>query len=191
MTVDEDVDAVKTKIKDMVTAYNDVINYIADQSDSDWGSDSGMMAVKRNLQKMLTSQVATGGSLSTLSQLGLETQRDGTLSIDDTVLEEAISTNMNDLDKLLAGVDGIDGISSTFKDYLDMATDRADGLAATRQVSTDRTLKTIESSIAKMEERLEKREELLRSQFDAMELMISNLNSTGSYLTQQLSLLNS
>jgi flagellar hook-associated protein 2 len=42
-----------------------------------------------------------------------------------------------------------------------------------------------------MEERLGKREELLRSQFDAMELMISNLNSTGSYLTQQLSLLNS
>jgi flagellar hook-associated protein 2 len=191
MTVDEDVDAVKTKIKDMVTAYNGVINYIADQSDSDWGSDSGMMAVKRNLQKMLTSQVATGGGLTTLSQLGLETQRDGTLSIDNTVLEEAISTNMNDLDKLLAGVDGIDGISSTFKDYLDMATDRADGLSATRQVSTDRTLKTIESNIAKMEERLEKREELLRSQFDAMELMISNLNSTGSYLTQQLSLLNS
>jgi flagellar hook-associated protein 2 len=191
MTVDEDVDAVKTKIKDMVTAYNDVINYIADQSDSDWGSDSGMMAVKRNLQKMLTSQVATGGGLTTLSQLGLETQRDGTLSIDNTVLEEAISTNMNDLDKLLAGIDGIDGISNTFKDYLDTATDRADGLAATRQVSTDRTLKTIESNIAKMEERLEKREELLRSQFDAMELMISNLNSTGSYLTQQLSLLNS
>lgn len=72
-----------------------------------------------------------------------------------------------------------------------MATDRADGLSATRQVSTDRTLKTIESNITKMEERLEKREELLRSQFDAMELMISNLNSTGSYLTQQLSLLNS
>jgi flagellar hook-associated protein 2 len=42
-----------------------------------------------------------------------------------------------------------------------------------------------------MEVRLDKREEILRAQFDAMELLISNLNSTGSYLTQQLSQLNS
>jgi flagellar hook-associated protein 2 len=191
MNVDEDVDAVKTKIKDMVTAYNAVINYISDQKDSDWGRDSGMMAVKRNLQKMLTSQIATGGDLTTLSGLGLKTQRDGTITIDNTVLAETISANMNTMDKLLAGGDGFDGISGLFKEYLKSTTDRVDGLAATRQTSTDRTLKTINSNITKMETRLEKREELLRAQFDAMELLISNLNSTGSYLTQQLSLFNS
>lgn len=191
MTVAEDVDAVKTKFKDMVTAYNAVIDYISDQKDSDWGNDSGLKAVKRNLQKMLTSQVATGGNLTTLSQIGLETQSDGTLSIDNTVLEEAISENMNDLDTLLAGGEGIEGIASMFNTYLEATTDRADGLAASRQASTDRTLKTIETNIIKMESRLEKRESLLRNQFDAMELLISNLNSTGSYLTQQLSLFNS
>ncbi|ABA88361.1 flagellar filament cap protein FliD [Syntrophotalea carbinolica DSM 2380] len=191
MNVSEDVDAVKTKVKDMVTAYNAVINYISDQKDSDWGRDSGMMAVKRNLQKMLTSQIATGGDLTTLSQLGLETQRDGTITIDNTLLEEAITTDMNIMDKLLAGGEGFDGISSLFTEYLDSTTDRVDGLAATRQTSTDRTLKTINANISKMETRLEKREEMLRAQFDAMELLISNLNSTGSYLTQQLSLFNS
>lgn len=191
MGVTEDVDSVKTKIKDLVTAYNAVITNISEQKDSDWGRDSGLMAVKRNLQKMLTSPVATGGNLTTLSQLGLKTQKDGTLSIDNTVLEEAISTNMNDMDKLLAGSDGVDGIATIFKTYLEATTDRADGLAATRQASTDRTQKTITANIVKMEARLEKREALLRAQFDAMELLISNLNSTGSYLTQQLSLFNS
>lgn len=191
MNVTEDIDAVKTKMKDLVTAYNAVITNISDQKDSDWGRDSGMMAVKRTLQKMLTSPIATGGNLTTLSQLGLETQRDGTLTIDNTLLEEAISTNMNDMDKLLAGKDGFEGIAAMFTSYLEVTTDRADGLAATRQASTDRTQKTIASNIVKMEARLEKREALLRAQFDAMELLISNLNSTGSYLTQQLSLFNS
>ncbi len=191
MGVTEDIDAVKTKIKDMVTAYNAVITNISSQKDSDWGRDSGLMSVKRNLQKMLTSPVATGGSLTTLSQLGLKTQRDGTLTIDNSALEEAISTNMNDLDTLMAGGDGIDGIATLFKNYLEETTDSADGLAATRKASTDRTQKTIAANIIKMEARLEKREALLRAQFDAMELLISSLNSTGSYLTQQLSLFNS
>jgi flagellar hook-associated protein 2 len=150
-----------------------------------------MMAIKRNMQKMLTSPVATGGNLTTLSQLGLKTQKDGTLTIDNTVLEEAISTNMDDLDTLLAGGEGIEGIATMFRSYLKTATDRVDGLAATRQVSTDRTQKTIAANIVKMEARLEKREALLRAQFDSMELLISSLNSTGSYLTQQLSLFNS
>jgi flagellar hook-associated protein 2 len=191
MSVSEDVNTVKTRIKDMVTAFNAVITNISDQSDSDWGRDSGLMSVKRNLQKMLTSPIATGGNLTTLSQLGLKTQKDGTLTIDNTMLEEAISTNMNDMDKLLAGGDGFEGIATIFTSYLESTTDRADGLAATRQTSTDRTQKTIAANIVKMEARLEKREALLRAQFDAMELLISNLNSTGSYLTQQLSLFNS
>ncbi len=191
MGITEDVDAVKTKIKDFVTAYNAVITNISSQKDSDWGRDSGLMSVKRNLQKMLTSPVATGGSLTTLSQLGLKTQKDGTLTIDNKILEEAISTNMGEMDRLLAGGDGIEGIATKFKTYLKSVTDRSDGLAATRQVSTDRTQKTIASNITKMEARLEKREALLRAQFDSMELLISSLNSTGSYLTQQLNLFNS
>lgn len=191
MTVSEDVETVKTKIKDVVTAYNAVINFMSEQKDSDWGRDSGMMAVKRNLQRMLTSPVDTGGALTTMSQLGLKTQKDGTLSIDDTALTETISSDMNGLEKLLAGSDGVDGIATLFKNYLDTTTDSVDGLSATRQASTDRTLKAIERNILKMEVRLDKREEILRAQFDAMELLISNLNSTGSYLTQQLSQLNS
>ena len=164
---------------------------MSEQKDSDWGRDSGMMAVKRNLQRMLTSPVDTGGALTTMSQLGLKTQKDGTLSIDDTALTETISSDINGLEKLLAGSDGVDGIATLFKNYLDTTTDSVDGLSATRQASTDRTLKTIERNILKMEVRLDKREEILRAQFDAMELLISNLNSTGSYLTQQLSQLNS
>lgn len=190
VNVTEDVNTVKTRIKDMVTAYNAVINYISDQKDSDWGRDSSLIAVKRNMQKMLTSAVATGGSLTTLSQLGLETQKDGTLTINESRLGEAVSSSMNDLDKLLAGGGDHEGISSIFENYLRATTDSGDGLAASRKAITDRTLKTIESNITKTEARLEKREELLRNQFNAMELLISNLNSTGTYLTQQLSLFN-
>jgi flagellar hook-associated protein 2 len=88
LTVETDRDAVKTKIKDLVTAYNSIMSFISEQKTSDWGRDSSLTGVRRNLQGMLTTSIAGSDSFATLSQLGLKTQRDGTLAIDNTVLRQ-------------------------------------------------------------------------------------------------------
>ena len=188
LTVETDRDAVKTKIKDLVTAYNSIMTFVSEQKDSDWGRDSSLTGVRRNLQGLLTTAVAGSESFATLSQLGLKTQRDGTLVIDNKVLDKAVDEDLAGIDRLLAGTDGTDGVAGNFISYLKQVTDRSTGLAATRQASTDRTLKTIGENILKQEARLEKREVMLRAQFTAMEKMVSSLNSQGNYLLQQMSL---
>lgn len=188
LTVEADRDAVKTKIKDLVTAYNSIMSFISEQKTSDWGRDSSLTGVRRNLQSLLTTPVAGSDNFATLSQLGLKTQRDGTLAIDDTLLNKVIDENLAGIDRLLAGSDGTDGAAANFINYLKQATDRGTGLAATRQAGTDRTLKSIGDNILQQEARLEKRETMLRAQFTAMEKMVSSLNSQGNYLLQQLSL---
>ncbi|SHJ68433.1 flagellar hook-associated protein 2 [Malonomonas rubra DSM 5091] len=187
ITIDADKDAAQGKIKDFVTAYNDIINYIASQKTADWGNDSTFRSVKRRMQDLLVSQQSGLGTFSSLSELGFETQKDGTISLNSTTLSEALEEDYEGAVALFTGDDETSGISSQFADYLDLLTDSADGIYAGRKETTDSNVKRIEQRITSMEARLELKEETLRAQFAAMEQLVSGLNSQGNYLLQQLS----
>ncbi|BCA79147.1 flagellar filament capping protein FliD [Desulfuromonas sp. AOP6] len=185
-----DKEAVKTKINDFVKAYNEVFEFIAKQSEADWGKDSSFRSVKRNLQNMLTAPVGVSGSYTMLSQLGLKTERDGTLTVNDTTLTEAIENDLDGVAKLLAGESGIDGVSTLFKGYLDSITDSLDGILASRKESTDSSLRRIDLNLLRLEGRMEQKEKNLRAQYSALEDLVSSMNSQSAYLSQQLNALN-
>ncbi|NOY13703.1 MAG: flagellar filament capping protein FliD, partial [Deltaproteobacteria bacterium] len=175
-------------IQEFVDGYNDVINYIASQSDADWGSDSAFRMVKRKMQDLLTANQSGGsGSFTTFSELGFETQRDGTISISSTIMDKALNDDFNGVVSLLAGETGVDGLLKGFKDYLDVATDFTDGIAASRKGGTDSNIRRIDSRISMMEARMVAREKTLRSQFSAMEQLVSSMNSQSAFLAQQMS----
>ncbi|MEZ4598765.1 MAG: flagellar filament capping protein FliD [Syntrophotaleaceae bacterium] len=190
LTVKLDEDSIKGLIKDFVSGYNDVVSFVTSQSKSEGGSagilvgDSGLNNIKRRLQSLLTTQA--GGSITSLSQLGLETQKDGTLQIDDATLSDAIKSNLSGVTELLVGNESVDGIATRFKNYLEDITDNTDGFYAGRKESIERNVKRIEKGIERMEMRLEKREQNLYDQFNALEQLISGMNSTSSYLSAQL-----
>jgi flagellar hook-associated protein 2 len=187
LTVSSNPDASKQKVKDFANAYNDIMNYMADQADADWGNDSSFRAVKRRLQDMLTTaQVGGTGTFSTLSEIGFETQRDGTILVNDSILSDALDTDFSGVISLFAGEAGVDGITKSFIDYLDAATDSIDGFYATRKESNDSNIRRIDQRIENLEVRMESRERVLRAQFTAMEELVSAMNSQGSYLAQQM-----
>lgn len=190
LNVTVDKEAVKTKINDFVKAYNEVFDFIARQSESDWGKDSSFRSVKRRLQDLLTTPVGVSGSYTMLSQLGLKTERDGTLTVSDAQLTEAIDNDLDGIAKLLAGETGVDGISTLFKGYLDSMTDSSDGIYASRKETTDSSLRRIDLNILRLEDRLEQKEKNLRAQYSALEELVSVMNSQSAYLSQQLSALN-
>lgn len=192
--VNQDTSAIETKINEFVTAYNDVISFVSEQSTLGetsagvLGGDSGLSAIKRHLQNMLTSFVDTGGTYSTLAEIGLETQNDGTVVLNSATLSDAIKEDQDSIVNLLSGQNEDDdsGIASQFNDYLKQLTDSDDGLLAGRKKSIDDNIARIDSNIEKMETRLEKREATLRAQFNAMEILVSSMNTTADYLDTQL-----
>jgi flagellar hook-associated protein 2 len=186
-----DEEGVKTKIEAFVSSYNDVISFINDQADASWGRDPALRSAKRRLQNLLVTSVGGTGSFSTLSQLGLESQRDGTLTLDSTTLSDAIQNDLDGIGKLLAGEEGVDGIATRYVDYLDGITDSIDGLLANRKKSTESNTRRIDLSIERIESRLEKREATLRAQFEALETLVSTMNTQSSFLAQQMSNLSS
>ena len=184
--VSPDQSAASEKIRDFVNAYNGVINFIAGQKDADWGNDSAFRSVKRRMQDLLVTQVSGVGSFTTLSQLGFETQKDGTISLNDTMLSEALESDYAGVVSLFSGDDETVGISAQFAEYLGQLTDSVDGLYAGRKDTTESNVKRVDLRITSLESRLELKEQTLRAQFSAMEGLVNGLNSQGSYLLQQL-----
>lgn len=196
LTVETDEAAIKSKVQGFVSGYNDLISFITKQSviggsaGGILGGDSGMNAIKSRLQNLLVSPVNGSGTLSTMSQLGLQTQKDGTLKLDDKILTRVVQENPGDLAKLLAGEEGVAGIAVGFKDYLKSATSSTDGFYAGRKKSIDSNIKSINRSIEQVTARLEQREKALRNQFNALEKLVSGMNSQSAYISQQMTMLN-
>lgn len=186
LNVSVDNEATTGKIKDFVSAYNEIVTFIADQKESGWGNDSAFRSVKSHLQNLLTDQQAGGGVFTSLSQIGFETQRDGTISLNNTKLSSALTDEYDSVLGLFSGVDGSEGVSTKFATYLDNLTDSVDGLYVGRKETTEKNSRRIDQQISNMEARLEQKEKTLRAQFSAMEGLVSGLNAQGGYLLQQL-----
>jgi flagellar hook-associated protein 2 len=146
--------------------------------------DATINSVKRQLQNVLTSTVNNNGQFRILAEIGITSNTDGTLSQDNTELDEALSENFDDLVSLIAGDDEADGVMKNFNSLLLDLTSSVDGMYATQEDSYDSKMDRYDYQMDLMEIRLSKRETTLRAQFSAMETLVSQLNSEGDFITQ-------
>lgn len=195
LNISVDKDNIKSAIAAFAEGYNEVISFITSQSSINGseggvlGGDASINAVKRRLQNMLTEAAPNSGIFKTISQLGFETQKDGTLNLNDATLTKAINSNLEDIVGVLAGEEGVTGVATKFKNYLYEMTNSGTGLLKTKKDSIDSNLKKIDTRISAIEARLEQRQKSLEAQFSAMETLVSGLNSQSTYLTQQMDIL--
>jgi flagellar hook-associated protein 2 len=208
MDVGADTDALKEKITSFVTAYNSIMEWIVSgyeetaattktaedgEEETMLGSvlrgDATINSVKRQLQSVLTNSINNSGGFQILSEIGIFTNRDGTLTQNNTRLDAALETNFEDMVYLLAGDDDTAGVMKGFNSLLLDVTSNIDGMYAVQKSSYDSAIDKYDSQIDIMEERLSKRELTLRNQFNAMEQLISTLNAQGDFLTQQINAL--
>ena len=192
LAVNVDKAAIREAIEGFATGYNKVISFITSQSviggegGGVLGGDAGINAIKRRLQTMLTQPAENSGTLRALSQLGFETQKDGTLKVNEKTLGAAIDENLDSVVSLLAGEDGVEGVATRFKNYLFEMTSSGSGLLQGRKESITNNLKRIDTKVDAVQARLEQRQKTLEAQFSAMETLISGLNAQSSYLSQQM-----
>ena len=208
MEVEPDSAALKEKVEAFVSSYNDIMDWIssgydefgassttdedtAESEDESLSSilrgDSTVNKVKRQLQNLLTTMVDTGGSVTSLGQLGIATQRDGSLELNETTFDRVLESDFDDVVSMLAGNDSSDGVMKEFNTALLDLTSTSDGMYASKRTSYTSSVDQMDSQILRLESLMEKKEETIRSQFSAMELLVSAMNSQSEYLTQQLS----
>jgi len=189
LTVNGDTDTVKQSIQDFVDAYNDVISYIDEQMSYDAENstrgplrgDFTARTIKSTLQRVMSSEVSgLSSSLTALSRIGITSSAsDGAMSIDDTKLTSALTSDLTDVKDLFTG------LTDDLTDKLDSYTDPYDGLIANRIEGTQDIIDDGQDRMDTMEVRVSQREEQLRAQFQAMEIALAQLQSQSAFLAQQ------
>jgi len=111
LSVARDTGAISSSISGFVKAYNDLASTLKNVSAYDASSKQGAIlqgdSTVRSLQSQLrgmlsTAVVGTSGALTTLSDVGVSFQKDGTLALNQTKLDSAIANNFSDIAGLFA-----------------------------------------------------------------------------------------
>jgi flagellar hook-associated protein 2 len=192
-TVGYDTTAARKTIDGFVTSYNAVIDAIkgvasynveTKESGPLFG-DAGIRNIVYQLRRELTSNVAgLSGAYDMLGEIGVTAQLDGKLTVDGTKLDAAFAADFDAVGELFAADDV--GIAVKVGSLLDP-------YLSTGGVFDSRTkgFKDSIATIADRREALDARLEVLKTrytrQFNALDSLLAQLQSTSNFLTQQLS----
>jgi flagellar hook-associated protein 2 len=196
LTVSDDADASAENVQELVDAYNEVLTFIREndlvsreEDGQEVSNIFGPLAstsldenVISALRGAFSNSGTTGGLINILADLGVTTQRDGSLSFDVDTFKEALSqdagsvnTIMQNLGESLAAVDGTIAQFTRFNGLIDQSV-----------TSNQNEIRGNESRIGDLEKALAREEESLIKRFSRLEGLIGQLNSQQNALSSLL-----
>lgn len=184
-----DVDATRARLQKFVDAYNDVAKLVqrqlavtkATNRSTSLAGESAVRALQASLQRIGTTQVPGLTSVKTLADLGVKTGRDGSLSIDATAFEKALSRDPAAVNALFATAGS--GLAAVVDDLVTVQTRSSDGVLTSRQDSLNRLVTQLDGRAETMQRRVDAFRDNLVRQFTAMEKAVGGLKSIGTFLT--------
>jgi flagellar hook-associated protein 2 len=193
VTVAVDDDTMGQLVSDVISSYNAVMSYYDVNSvyNEEEGlkaplvGESGASRAVDGLGFIISNNYGLTGSLEALSQIGVKTERNGSLSFDKTIFSDLLDSNYDDVIELITSPDGPLGTMKTQID--DLYVDSTNGVLSTRSESLQSSIETTEEDIADFEQYLSNYEARLRKQFTNMEIALGELQSTQGSLTALMS----
>lgn len=195
LTVSKDDDKAKAAIKSFVDAYNSAQAFIKTNTaynEASGGSvligDSTTRTAQTRLRDILNIESGNESAFSTLSEIGISTQLDGSLKIDDEKLSKALDTNRDDVAKLFQGTSGLASRTESITKALINSTD---GIVTTARTGAQKIIDDLGEQLIRKQEQIDAKMEIYRIQFTKLDSLIAQMNSTSEYLTQQFAAMNS
>lgn len=190
-----DTTAVKKAITDFSTAYNALLNLMRDQTKYDAGTkaagvlqgDTKAVSVQQMLRGITGGSTTLAGAFGRLADIGLEPGQNGTLTVNNTKLDKAVS-NLTDLKKLFAAPDTVNTRNQGFAlQWNSFATKilGTDGAITTGQSALQKRIASNTSTIDRMEDSLTLTEKRLRAQYAALDTKMSSLSALSAYVSKQ------
>lgn len=188
LTIERDRDAAKNAVDTFVSAYNALNTKIRSLTAYDSANKTANTltgdATTRNMQSQLTGILigtpgTPSGSYSRLTDLGITTGTTGNLSVDSTKLQSAIDNDFASVSDVL------DRYGSSLYTKIGEFTSTS-GLLAGKTESLSTLLKDYSKQKDSLELRLTAIEKRYRNQFSALDGIIGKMQTTSTFLTQQI-----
>ncbi|MFD1106775.1 flagellar filament capping protein FliD [Sphingobium olei] len=196
LSLSQPTSGISDLLKEFVDAYNTLMKALntatatgADSSSA--GVLNGVAAVrdmKRQLSSITSAQLSASGSFKTLSDIGIATNRDGTLKLDTAQLASAIErdpeavTNMVNPKVSTTANPGLSKLMDTVRDRIE----QDDGAMKQAQKRYDALAKDFTEQLKTLDEQMADYEAQLTKIYAAMDTRLSALKATQSYLEQQV-----
>lgn len=183
----EFVDAYNTLMK----ALNTATSVGTDSSTSGvLNGEASIRDMKQQLSKMVSTQLTATGNYKTLNDLGVSTNRDGTISLDTTMLDKAIAADPTAVTQMLnpsvktdtnIGLAGLmDGVRNNIK--------KDGGPLANSESKYKALASDLTDQLSKLDTQMSDYQDQLTKVYSTMETRLSALKATQSYLEQQVAL---
>lgn len=186
LTVARDTAAISTAMTNFVSAYNTM--YSAMQSSSAYKSISPLAgeATLRDMMNQMRNIAAgavTGGTMSSIGQAGISFTAAGVMQLDTTKLNTAMTTDFTGFSNLFNNA--TTGYGTLFNK---MATDALSptGTFANRTNSLNQSVKNASDRIAAMNAQLAQLQTQYTKQYSSLNVLMANMSTTSTYLSQQL-----
>ncbi|AHY43292.1 branched-chain alpha-keto acid dehydrogenase subunit E2 [Stutzerimonas decontaminans] len=191
VTLDEA--GVKKQVQSFVDAYNKLIGVINSQTKvTPVGDDKAPVtgalvgdATARTLLNTIRNELVTvqgSGSIRALTDIGITTQKDGTLKVDEDKLAAVMDNSFEELSGLFAGEKGLaTRLDEKLKPYTETG-----GILEQRNKVMAETISKIDKQKEDLDRRITSLQERLYKQFNAMDLLVGQLSNTSSSLLASL-----
>lgn len=195
VTVSNDTKPAKDAIDGFVKAYNTLASNLGNLTKYDEGTksagilqgDGTAVGLLNTLKNMVGATGPAGTIYSRLSDVGLELQRDGTLSTNTTKLTAALA-NPTELKTFFSdvGTTSTDsGLARRFYDYAFGATG-IDGLLTSRSNALQQAVSRNQTDMERMQARIDRTEDRLYKTYGALDGKMASLTAMNNFITQQI-----
>lgn len=193
ISVTENNNNIQSGLNNFISSYNELLelsNNLGASSEDGAGvmaGDSLLRGVMSKLREQITDSVDLGnGNSLSLSQLGVEADRYGVLTLNTETLNEKIDEDVDLVQQFFVGTDEDEGgFAQSFDELMSFYTD-SDGIIQNRIDSKTNQLEDIDEQRESLTSKMESLSDRLYAQYNAMDLLVASLNSTSSYVQAQL-----
>ncbi len=184
LSVDTNVSGVKASISSFVAAYNTAVGNIRSQNTYTAGQttttpplfgDSLVRGLQAAMAQAVSDPVTGTTTYKMLADVGIHLDKDGSLSIDDAKLSDALTNNFDSVRALFISKDGNDGVAARVTKLVDAYVNSSTGYIGDVQDSIDDQVDDLDDRIDSANRALEDYQTTLTQQFLAMESTISAL----------------
>lgn len=192
------LESVTTEIKTLIEGFNEIVQDIKvglDNSESDGESEdeegkgvlygvSSMSSLSRELVNILESIVTIDGKSLSIVDFGVSVNRDGTITLDEEALDEAVKANPDQLKDLFIGDSNrkIKGLGDILNESLRNITSLTGTLESEKNSATEKITR-LNQSIADAKVRLTKKYDIMADQFVRLDVYMNTMKSQADYLT--------
>ncbi len=190
LTIASDTATIAGNIGTFVTAYNTLVGALSQLSSFDPTTDTAgpmlgdalLNGIQNEIRSTLYSVVNTGSSTyNSLASVGITTNSDGTLSLNNATLQTALATDPSAVSTLFSSANGV---AATLNSQL--TAELASGGSID---SRSQTLVQQENALTAQQNQLNQQMTALTAsltqQYSSLNTLLSSLQSTSAYLTQQ------